>query len=82
MPNTRSRKCDWERHLDPETPRGTGGIAYCVAQIILLDRQVDAIRKSKTVFGLGDLNEVRRLKSERKLFVRATQNYRPQGATL
>jgi hypothetical protein len=82
MQNTRSRNCDWERHLLPDTPRGTGGIAYLLAQIILKDRELKALRDAKDIYTLSDLNEARRLRAERKLFVRAIQNYRPQGATL
>lgn len=77
-----SLKPDWMRHLDPETPKGFGGMAYCLAQIVKLDRELDALRHSASVFPIGDLNEVRRIKAERRTYVRAIQNYRPTGASI
>lgn len=70
---------DWMRHLDPETPKGTGGMAYCLAQIVKLDRDLDTLRHSTSVFTIGDLNYARQLRAERKLYVRAIQNYKPKG---
>lgn len=66
------------RHLDPETPKGAGGMAYCLAQIVKLDRDLSTLRHSASVFTISDLNEVRRIKAERKTYVRAIQNYRPK----
>jgi hypothetical protein len=57
-------------------------MAYCLAQIVLLDRSIAAIMQAKQVLYPSDIREVRRLKEERKLYVRAIQNYQPQGASL